>query len=57
MTFSSSEKALEPGGIRCSNRQIGTGKARPFLRRAQVRLQQMRNCQTGSQHRAMTAIE
>ena len=50
-------QSLEPGGIRRRNPQIGAGEARPFFRRARIRLQQMGNCQTRSQHRAMAAIE
>ena len=44
-------------GICCRNPQIGAGKARPFLRRARIRLQQVGNGQTRTQHRAVTAVE
>jgi hypothetical protein len=51
------DRPLEPDRICCRNPQIGAGKARPFVRRAGIRLQQVGNGQTRTQHRAVTAVE
>ena len=51
------KRSLDPDGICRGKPQIGAAKARPFFRRARIRLQQMGNGEPRPQHRAVATIE
>ncbi len=54
---SCSEQALQAECVGRGKLQVGAGETRPFFRRARIRFEQMGDCETCAQGRAMAPVE